>query len=53
MKRRMIRKVARFTVNLCDWMMGYHGKLLGNAIKTFILTAPLLWLFMWFFIKMS
>jgi hypothetical protein len=53
MNSKIIGKVARFTVNLCDWMMGYHGKLLGNAIKTFILTAPLLWLFMWFFIKMS
>jgi hypothetical protein len=53
MTRRMIRKVARFTVNFCDWMNGYHGKLLEDAIKTFILTAPIMWFFLWFTIKMS
>lgn len=53
MNSRTVGKVARFIVNFCDWMNGYHGKLLEDVIKTFIMSAPLLWLFIYFAIKMS
>lgn len=53
MNSEIIGRVARFIVNFCDWMNGYHGKLLEDVIKTFIMSAPLLWLFLYFAIKLS
>jgi hypothetical protein len=32
MNRRIIGRVARFIVNLCDFMNGYIGKLIENFI---------------------
>jgi hypothetical protein len=53
MNSRIIGRVARFTVNFCDWMNGYHGDMIEQGIKTFIVSAPLMWLFLLFAIKLS
>lgn len=53
MKRRIVRKLARCTINLCDWMMGYHGVLIQEAIIATVLTLPTMFLFMWSMIVMS
>lgn len=53
MNSKIIGRVARFIVNFCDWMNGYHGDMIEQGIKTFIMSAPLLWLFLYFAIKMS
>ena len=53
MKRRIIRKTARSIVNLCDWMMGYHGKLIRDAVQMIVLTTPAVFLFALFAIVMS
>jgi hypothetical protein len=36
MNSRIIRKVARFTVNLCDFMNGYIGKMIGDCVPIMI-----------------
>lgn len=53
MNSRTIGKVARFIVNFCDWMDGYHGYMIAEGIKIFFLSAPAMWLFLWFAIKLS
>lgn len=53
MKRRIVRKLARCTINLCDWMMGYHGVLIKEAVIASVVTIPTMLFFMWFMIVMS
>lgn len=53
MTRRMIRKVARFTVNLCDFMNGYVGKMIEDAVIAVVFGLPTMFFFLWFTIKMS
>ena len=53
MNSRIIGKVARFTVNLCDFMNGYHGKMIEQGIKGILLITPITLFFMWFMIVMS
>ncbi len=35
----MIRKTATAVVNLCDWMLGYHGVILGQLIYMAAVTS--------------
>jgi hypothetical protein len=53
MSRRMIRKVARFTVNLCDFMNGYYGKMIEDVVIAVVFGLPTMFFFMWFMIVMS
>ena len=48
-----IGKIARWVVNLCDWMMGYQAKMIADAIKIILLMIPTIYFFMWFTIVMS
>ena len=53
MKRKIIRTIARFTVNLCDYMNGYYGKLIEEALGMIAITTPTVFFLMWFMIVMS
>ena len=53
MKRKIIRRVAKNVVNLCDWMNGYHGKLIEDGIKIALMVTPMVFFTMWFAIVMS
>ena len=35
----MPRTAARMIIRLCDWMMGYHGKIIYDAIYIGAMTA--------------
>lgn len=47
-----VGKIAKWVVNLCDWMNGYHGKMIEEAINGVVM-IPILFFFMWFMIIMS
>ena len=45
MKKKVVKKVAKSVVNLCDWMMGYHGKLIVDCIHAVVLESAFFTMF--------